>query len=90
MYSYKNLFLPPRFYTISPKAINSTLIILKIPRLTPAQSTLLSNEHSVSFLFFRESTLFYSLDNEVINSRYLSFFKKILKIKSISEYENRS
>ena len=90
MYSYKNLFLPPRFYTISPKAINSTLIILKIPRLTPARSTLLSNEHSVSFLFFRDPTLFYSLDNEVINSRYLSFFKKILKIKSISEYENRS
>ena len=40
--------------------------------------------------FFQGPKFFNSLDNKVINSQSLSSFKKKLKIKLLSKYENSS
>ena len=87
MYSSKNSFLVQGLITISLKAINSTLTIQKIPRsiVYPiAEQILRSSE-----FFPHEPKLIDSLDNEVINSRSLSSFEKIIKIKLLSKHENR-
>ena len=66
--------------TISPKAMNSTLIIQEIPRPT------------VCHAYCPTSTkkFFNSLENQVINSKSLPSFGKILKIKLLCKYENQS
>ena len=44
-----------------------------------------------SHLVFKDLLKYFnSLDNEVINSQFLSSFKKVLKIKLLRKYENRS
>ena len=66
--------------TISPKAMNSTLIIQEIPRPTVCHAYCPTNTKK----------FFNSLENEVINSHSLSSFRKILKIKLLCKYENQS
>ena len=72
--------------TISPKAINSTLTTHSQAYRLPYCRT---NTKKFS-PFFQGPKFFNSLDNEVINSQSLSSFKKKLKIKLLSKYENSS
>ena len=74
--------------TISLKAINSTLTIQEIPR--PTVYRIVVQTRRSSRPFFQGPKFFNSLDNEVINSQSLSSFKKKLKIKLLSKYENSS
>ena len=88
MYSCKNSFLPPRFNNNfsqrnqfhSYNTRNSQAYRLPYCR---------TNTKKFS-PFFQGPKFFNSLDNEVINSQSLSSFKKKLKIKLLSKYENSS
>ena len=88
MYSCKNSFLPPKFNNNfsqsnqfhSYNTRNSQAYRLPYCRTNTKKSS----------PFFQGPKFFNSLDNEVINSQSLSSFKKILKIKLLGKYENRS
>ena len=74
--------------TISPKAINSILTTQEI--LRPTFYCIVVQTLEKFSPFFQGPKFFNSLDNEVINSPFLSSCKKTLKIKLLSKYENSS
>ena len=88
MHSCKNSFLPPRF---NNNFSQSNQFHSYNTRNSQAYHLPYCHTHTKTFLpFFQGRKLFNSLDNKVINSQSLSSFKKKLKIKLLSKYENSS
>ena len=90
MYSCKNSLLSPRFNNNFSQAINYTPTFTIQEILWPTVYRIVEQTLRGFRLYFKDLIFFNSLDNEVINSQSLSSFKKILKIKSLSKYENSS
>ena len=88
MYSCKNSFLPPRFknnFSQSNQFHSYNIGNSQAYRLPYCRT------NTTKFApFFQRPKFFNSLENEVINSQSLSSFKKKLKIKLLSNYENSS
>ena len=62
--------------------------LLQYKKFPGLPSTVLSYKYEEVLAFFQGPKFFNSLDNKVINSQSLSSFKKKLKIKLLSKYEN--
>ena len=89
IYSCKNSLLPPRFNNNFSQSNQFQSYIIN----TNSQAYRLPycRTNTKKFLpFFQGLKFFNSLDNEVINSQPPSCFKKILKIKLLTKYENSS
>ena len=88
MYSCKNSFLPPKF---NNNFSQSNQFHSYNTRNSQAYRLPYCRTNTKKFSpFFQGPKFFNSLDNEVINSQSLSSFKKKLKIKLLSKYENSS
>ena len=88
MYSCQNSFLPPRFKN---NFSQSNQFHSYNTRNSQAYCLPYCHTNTTKFSpFFQEPKFFNSLENEVINSQSLSSFKKKLKIKLLSNYENSS
>ena len=85
MYSCKNSFLPLRFYN---NFSQNNQFHSYNTRNSHAYRLPYCHTNIKKFsVFFQGSKFFNSLDNEVINSKTISSFKKILKNKLISSYQ---
>ena len=88
MYSCKNSFLPPR---LNNNFSQSSQFHSYNTRNSQAYRLPYCRTNTKKFSpFFQGPKFFNSLDNEVINSQSLSSFKKKLKIKLLTKYENSS
>ena len=87
MYSCKNSFLPPKF---NNKFSQSNQFHSYNTRHSQAHRLPYCRTNTKTFSPFFQGPIksFNSLDNKVINSQSLSSFKKKLKIKLLSKYEN--
>ena len=86
MYSCKNSFLPPKF---NNNFSQSNQFHSYNTRNSQAYRLPYCRTNTKKFSpFFQGPKFFNSLDNKIINSQSLSSFKKKLKIKLLSKYEN--